>query len=101
MTQIEIESFEVASVIDPVAQYRAKDDLFTPSNIISAIRAFMVLPSNYPGKIAVVAIALSLFLALLSVPNTIIFYTEILALVLMTVSLVAYGTRLKSLLAQM
>jgi len=182
-------------VSDPVAQYRAKDNLFTPSNIISAIRAFMVfpaiftivahlyiltacicvvavisdlldgyiarkfddvseygkiidpladkiyvgllaitmaayglipvwflsivvvrdiiilaagmwakkklgvvLPSNYPGKIAVLVIAISLFLALLSVPHDLIFYTEIAAVILMTVSLVGYGMRLNSLL---
>ena len=183
---------------DPIAQYRAKDNLFTPSNIISAIRAFMVfpaiftimagahlypltaaicvvavisdlldgyiarkfdevseygkiidpladkiyvgllaitmaayglvpvwflaivlvrdlvilvagmwakkklgvvLPSNYPGKIAVLTIAISLFLALFpQVPHRLIFYTEIVAIALMTVSLVGYGFRLKSLL---
>ncbi len=30
---------------DPISQYRAKDDLFTPSNIISLMRAVMVLPA--------------------------------------------------------
>jgi cardiolipin synthase len=182
-------------VADPIAPYRAKKDLFTPSNIISVIRAFMVfpaiftiiahlyiltacicvvavisdlldgyiarkfddvseygkiidpladkiyvgllaitmaayglipvwfliivvirdivilaagmwakkklgvvLPSNYPGKIAVLVIAISLFLALLSVPHSLIFYTEIAAVILMTVSLVGYGLRLNSLL---
>jgi CDP-diacylglycerol--glycerol-3-phosphate 3-phosphatidyltransferase len=182
-------------VADPIAQYRAKDNLFTPSNIISAIRAFMVfpaiftivahlylltaaicivavisdlldgyiarkfddvseygkiidpladkiyvgllaitmaaydlvpvwflavvlirdavilvagvwakkklgvvLPSNYPGKIAVLVISLSLFLAFFPVPSSLILYTELVAVALMTVSLVGYGTRLNSLL---
>ena len=30
---------------DPVAKYRAKDDLFTPSNLISVMRAMLAVPA--------------------------------------------------------
>jgi CDP-diacylglycerol--glycerol-3-phosphate 3-phosphatidyltransferase len=32
---------------DPVAKYRAKDDIFTPSNLISIMRAMFVLPAIF------------------------------------------------------
>jgi cardiolipin synthase len=32
---------------DPIAQYRAKDDLFTPSNLISIMRVMFVLPAVF------------------------------------------------------
>ena len=32
---------------DPVAQFRAKDDIFTPSNLISIMRAMFVLPAIF------------------------------------------------------
>jgi len=32
---------------DPISQYRAKDDLFTPSNMISIMRAMFVLPAVF------------------------------------------------------
>jgi CDP-diacylglycerol--glycerol-3-phosphate 3-phosphatidyltransferase len=39
---------EVDSVAnDPVAKYRAKDDLFTPSNLISIMRVMFVMPAIF------------------------------------------------------
>jgi cardiolipin synthase (CMP-forming) len=32
---------------DPIAQFRAKDDIFTPSNLISIMRAMFVLPAVF------------------------------------------------------
>ncbi|SRR5579883_1837558 len=59
----------------------------------------VVLPSNYPGKVAVLAIGLNLFLALLEIQGNALLYTRWLAVVLMAISLVMYGTRVKSLFA--
>lgn len=67
----------------------------------------VVLPSNYPGKIAVIAIALTLFLTVIrdgvrgdtSVLLSLVVLLEWTSVVLMAVSLVIYGARLKRLLS--
>lgn len=67
----------------------------------------VVLPSNYPGKIAVITIALTLFLIIIragisgdtSVLQQIIVILEWLSVALMALSLWVYGRRLAGLLA--
>lgn len=67
----------------------------------------VVLPSNYPGKIAVIAVALTLFLTIIrdgirgdtSVLLSLVVFLEWTSVALMAVSLVIYGARLKRLLA--
>jgi CDP-diacylglycerol--glycerol-3-phosphate 3-phosphatidyltransferase len=66
---------------------------------IWATRKFkVVLPSNYPGKAAVLVIALTLFLIMTGLSGQPIVFMEYGSLVLMAVSLVMYGKRLLSLL---
>ena len=68
----------------------------------------VVLPSNYPGKIAVITIALTLFLIIIragisgntSVLLQIIIFLEWASVALMALSLWVYGRRLMSLLAR-
>ncbi|HWF44833.1 MAG TPA: CDP-alcohol phosphatidyltransferase family protein, partial [Candidatus Kapabacteria bacterium] len=59
----------------------------------------VVLPSNYPGKAAVLIISLTLFLIMTGVPGNIITGMEWLAIALMVGSLFVYGRRLGGLLS--
>jgi CDP-diacylglycerol--glycerol-3-phosphate 3-phosphatidyltransferase len=67
----------------------------------------VVLPSNYPGKIAVITIALTLFFIIIragisgntSVFLQVIVYLEWISVALMAISLWVYGRRLAGLLA--
>jgi CDP-diacylglycerol--glycerol-3-phosphate 3-phosphatidyltransferase len=61
-------------------------------------RLGVILPSNYPGKIAVVFISITLFLCILQVSVSLVQVFEFLSLALMILSLVVYGQRLASLL---
>jgi CDP-diacylglycerol--glycerol-3-phosphate 3-phosphatidyltransferase len=66
---------------------------------IWASRKFqVVLPSNYPGKGAVLCIALTLFMTELGLSQPILVFMQNLSTLLMAVSLVAYGMRLNRLL---
>lgn len=62
---------------------------------IWATRKFkVVLPSNYPGKFAVLVIALTLFMTLLGAESSILGFMHVLSLALMLLSLFVYGQRL-------
>ena len=62
---------------------------------IWATRKFkVVLPSNYPGKAAVLVIALTLFLIMTGVSGQTIVFMQYGSIVLMAVSLVMYAKRL-------
>ena len=66
-----------------------------------ATRKFkVVLPSNYPGKAAVLAIALTLFMTLLGAESTLLGFMQGLSLGLMLLSLFVYGQRLLSIVQQ-
>jgi CDP-diacylglycerol--glycerol-3-phosphate 3-phosphatidyltransferase len=66
---------------------------------IWATRKFkVVLPSNYPGKAAVLVISVTLFLVMTGVKGQTIVWLEYASLVLMGVSLLMYGKRLIGLL---
>lgn len=68
---------------------------------IWATRKFkVVLPSNYPGKGAVLVIALTLFLTLLGAESTLLGFMHFLSLGLMLLSLFVYGQRLLSIMRQ-
>ncbi len=68
---------------------------------IWATRKFkVVLPSNYPGKGAVLVIAMTLFMTLLGAESGILGFMHVLSLVLMLLSLFVYGQRLLSIVQQ-
>ena len=68
---------------------------------IWATRKFkVVLPSNYPGKAAVLVIALTLFMTLLGAESGLLGFMQGLSLVLMLLSLFVYGQRLLSIIRQ-
>jgi CDP-diacylglycerol--glycerol-3-phosphate 3-phosphatidyltransferase len=68
---------------------------------IWATRKFkVVLPSNYPGKAAVLVIALTLFMTLLGAEGGILGFMHVLSLGLMLLSLFVYGQRLLSIMQQ-
>jgi CDP-diacylglycerol--glycerol-3-phosphate 3-phosphatidyltransferase len=58
----------------------------------------VVLPSNYPGKIAVLTISISIFMVFVGVPANVISTVEYVSVALMAISLGVYGQRLVSLL---
>lgn len=69
-------------------------DLIILSVGIWAGRRFkVVLPSNYPGKAAVLAIALTLFLTVLGLSSGVLVFMQTLSVTLMAISLVLYGNR--------
>lgn len=66
---------------------------------IWATRKFrVVLPSNYPGKLAVLFISTTLFLTLLGADMSVLGFMQGLSVGLMILSLVLYGQRLSGLL---
>jgi CDP-diacylglycerol--glycerol-3-phosphate 3-phosphatidyltransferase len=68
---------------------------------IWATRKFkVVLPSNYPGKAAVLVIALTLFMTLLGAESGLLGFMHGLSLVLMLLSLFVYGQRLLTIMQQ-
>jgi cardiolipin synthase (CMP-forming) len=68
---------------------------------IWATRKFkVVLPSNYPGKGAVLVIALTLFMTLLGAESTLLGFMQGFSLVLMLLSLFVYGQRLLSIVRE-
>jgi CDP-diacylglycerol--glycerol-3-phosphate 3-phosphatidyltransferase len=68
---------------------------------IWATRKFkVVLPSNYPGKGAVLVIALTLFMTLLGAESGVLGFMQGFSLALMLLSLFVYGQRLLSIAQQ-
>jgi CDP-diacylglycerol--glycerol-3-phosphate 3-phosphatidyltransferase len=68
---------------------------------IWATRKFkVVLPSNYPGKGAVLVIALTLFMTLLGAESSVLGFMQGFSLALMLLSLFVYGQRLLSIAQQ-
>ena len=76
----------------------ARDIVIVLGGILAKRRFGVVLPSNYPGKIAVLTISISIFMVFVKVPMNIIAIVQYVSVVLMVVSLVGYGTRLFTLL---
>jgi cardiolipin synthase (CMP-forming) len=56
-------------------------------------RLGVILPSNYPGKIAVLTISLSIFMVFVKVPQNIVDVFQYVSIVLMAVSLALYAQR--------
>jgi CDP-diacylglycerol--glycerol-3-phosphate 3-phosphatidyltransferase len=85
----------------------ARDAIILAGGVWAKKKLGVVLPSNYPGKIAVITIALTLFLIIIragisgdtSVLLQVIVYLEWLSVALMALSLWVYGRRLAVLLA--
>jgi CDP-diacylglycerol--glycerol-3-phosphate 3-phosphatidyltransferase len=85
----------------------ARDLVILAGGVWAKKKLGVVLPSNYPGKIAVITIALTLFLIVIragisgdtSVLQQIIVILEWLSVALMALSLWVYGRRLAGLLA--
>lgn len=68
---------------------------------IWATRKFkVVLPSNYPGKAAVLVISLTLFMTLLGAQSTLLGFMHGFSLGLMLLSLFVYGQRLLTIMQQ-
>jgi CDP-diacylglycerol--glycerol-3-phosphate 3-phosphatidyltransferase len=57
----------------------------------------VVLPSNYPGKIAVLTISISIFMVFVKVPENIVAIAENISVALMALSLGLYAKRLAGL----
>jgi CDP-diacylglycerol--glycerol-3-phosphate 3-phosphatidyltransferase len=75
-----------------------RDLIIVLGGIWAKRRLGVVLPSNYPGKIAVLTISISLFMIFVSVPKNIIDVFQYLSLALMMLSLVAYALRMAKLM---
>ncbi len=86
----------------------ARDLIILAGGVWAKKKLGVVLPSNYPGKIAVITVALTLFLIIIragisgdtSVLFQVIVCLEWLSVALMALSLWVYGSRLKGLLAR-
>lgn len=78
----------------------ARDALILIVGIWATRKFKVVLPSNYPGKGAVLAISLTLFLTLLGAHTVVLGFMQVLSLGLMLLSLIVYGQRLFGLLRQ-
>ena len=76
----------------------ARDIVIVLAGIWATRKFKVVLPSNYPGKAAVLVIALTLFLIMTGVSGQTITWMQYGSLVLMGVSLIMYGKRLVGLL---
>lgn len=83
-----------------VAAVLARDVLILLVGIWATRKFKVVLPSNYPGKIAVLIIALTLFLTLLGAESGLLGFMHGLSLGLMLLSLVIYGQRLLGIVRQ-
>ena len=77
----------------------ARDLLIVTVGVWAKRKLGVVLPSNYPGKAAVFAMALTLLLIVSGVTGNPIVLMEWLSVGLMVVSVVVYGMRLSSLLS--
>ena len=75
-----------------------RDLLIVLGGIWAKKRLGVILPSNYPGKIAVVAISISIFMVFVNLPKNIIEIFQYISVVLMAVSLVLYSQRLLKLM---
>jgi CDP-diacylglycerol--glycerol-3-phosphate 3-phosphatidyltransferase len=71
-----------------------RDLIIVGAGIWATRRYRVVLPSNYPGKGAVLVISLTIFLILTGVTGTTIVFMESLSLLLMVISLGVYAQRL-------
>jgi CDP-diacylglycerol--glycerol-3-phosphate 3-phosphatidyltransferase len=76
-----------------------RDMIIIAGGIWAKRKLGVVLPSNYPGKAAVLTISLTLFLIMTGVPSNIIAGMEWLGIALMVGSLWVYGRRLGGLLS--
>lgn len=76
----------------------ARDLVILLAGIWAGRKFSVVLPSNYPGKAAVLSISLTLFLTVLGLSHTVLVFLEGLSVGLMAVSLFQYGARLFRLL---
>lgn len=83
-----------------VAAVVARDIIILVAGIWATKRFHVVLPSNYPGKFAVLTISLTLFMTVLGFSPTVLMFMQGLSLLLMLVSLGVYGKRLFDLLRQ-
>lgn len=77
----------------------ARDLIIVTAGIYAKRKLGVVLPSNYPGKAAVLTISVTIFLIVCGVSGELIVVLEYLSIALMIVSLFLYGNRLSGLLA--
>jgi len=77
-----------------VAIILARDVVILLAGIWAGRKFKTVLPSNYPGKGAVLAISLTLFLTVLGVSHEVLVFLQGLSVLLMAISLIVYGRRL-------
>jgi CDP-diacylglycerol--glycerol-3-phosphate 3-phosphatidyltransferase len=76
----------------------ARDLVIVTAGIWARKKLGVVLPSNYPGKAAVLAIGFTLLFVITGVSGGVIVFMEYVSLALMAVSLVMYARRLGGLL---
>ncbi len=77
-----------------VATILLRDLVIVAAGVWATQRFKVVLPSNYPGKGAVLAVSLTLFLIMCGVSKEIVVFMEGLSVALMLISLAVYGRRL-------
>ena len=77
----------------------ARDLIIVAAGIFAKRKLGVVLPSNYPGKAAVLTISITLLLIVCGVSGSILVFMEYSSVALMIVSLALYGQRLTKLLA--
>jgi len=81
-----------------VAVVVGRDLLIMAVGVWATKRFHVVLPSNYPGKLAALVIALTLFMTLLEFSQDVLLFMQGLSLLLMLISVAVYGKRLLDLL---
>ena len=81
-----------------VAAVLVRDIIIFIAGIWSMKKLKVVLPSNYAGKTAVLAISLTLFFLMIGVSRPLLVFMEYLCLILMVLSLMMYAKRLSDLL---
>ncbi len=81
-----------------VAVILGRDIIIVLGGIYADKKLGVVLPSNWAGKITVLTIALSLFLAVLGVSRDVLVFNWAISTALAAISLVLYGKRLSELL---
>lgn len=76
-----------------VAIVLGRDLLILVGGLVIKRRTEVVLPSNYPGKAAVVSLSIALILVLLDIQGIVVDVFTWLSILLLTLSLVLYGIR--------